>query len=92
MSNSGHPGFAVFETWDSTDQVSFWDSCPTHVWQARFYDFNVYSERKRIEKLNYMHENPMKRKLVTHPKEWPWSNWGFYAGATKVLVQIDAGK
>jgi len=61
-------------------------------WQARFYDFNVYSEVKRIEKLNYMHENPMKRKLVTHPKEWPWSNWGFYAGATKVLVQIDAGK
>ena len=61
-------------------------------WQARFYDFNVYSERKRIEKLNYMHENPLKRKLVTHPKEWPWSSWGFYAGATKVLVQIDAGK
>ncbi len=61
-------------------------------WQARFYDFNVYSEGKRIEKLNYMHENPLKRKLVTHPKEWPWSSWGFYAGAAKVLVQIDAGK
>jgi putative transposase len=61
-------------------------------WQARCYDFNVDSERKRIEKLNYMHENPLKRKLVRHPKEWPWSSWGCYAGATKVLVQIDAGK
>jgi len=61
-------------------------------WQARFHDFNVYSEGKRIEKLNYMHENPLKRKLVRHPKEWPWSSWGFYAGAAKVLVQIDAGK
>jgi REP-associated tyrosine transposase len=61
-------------------------------WQARFYDFKVYGEGKRIDKLNYMHQNPMKRKLVAHPKEWPWSSWGFYAGATKVLVQIDAGK
>jgi putative transposase len=24
---------------------------PNHVWQARFYDFNLYRERKRIEKL-----------------------------------------
>ncbi len=58
-------------------------------WQARFYDFNVYSEGKRIEKLNYMHANPMTRKLVKHPKDWPWSSWGFYARAGKILVPID---
>ena len=58
-------------------------------WQRRFYDFNVYSERKRIEKLNYMHANPMNRKLVKHPKDWPWSSWGFYTRVGKVLVQID---
>jgi len=58
-------------------------------WQARFYDFNVYSEQKRIEKLNYMHANPMNRKLVKHPKDWPWSSWGFYTRVGKVLVQID---
>ena len=40
-------------------------------WQARFYDFNVYSERKRVEKLNYMHANPIHRKLVKDPKDWP---------------------
>ena len=58
-------------------------------WQARFYDFNVYSERKRIEKLNYMHANPITRKLAAHPKDWPWSSWGFYARTGKVLVQMD---
>ena len=31
---------------------------PDPVWQKRFYDFNVWSERKRIEKLRYMHHNP----------------------------------
>jgi putative transposase len=58
-------------------------------WQARFYDFNVYSERKRVEKLNYMHANPIHRKLVKDPKDWPWSSWGFYARAGKVLIPID---
>jgi len=43
-------------------------------WQARFYDFNVYSRGKVKEKLNYMHSNPVVRKLVKHPKDWPWSS------------------
>jgi putative transposase len=58
-------------------------------WQARFYDFNVYSEKKRIEKLNYMHANPIHRMLVTDPKDWPWSSWRFYARAGRVLIPID---
>ena len=38
-------------------------------WQARFYDFNVYSSGKKSEKLNYMHANPVKRGLVKHPRD-----------------------
>jgi putative transposase len=49
-----------------------------HFWQKRFYDFNVYSERKRIEKLKYMHRNPVKRGLVGAPEEWQWSSFRFY--------------
>ena len=29
-------------------------------WQARYYDFNVFSEHKCIEKLRYMHDTPVK--------------------------------
>ena len=65
---------------------------PRAFWQARFYDFNVYSERKKIEKLNYMHANPVMRKLVGHPKDWPWSSWGFYARTGKVLISLDVEK
>ena len=39
-------------------------------WQRRYYDFNVYSERKLREKLDYMHQNPVKRRLVIHPRDW----------------------
>ena len=58
-------------------------------WQARFYDFNVYTRRKIKEKLDYMHANPVVRGLVEHPKDWPWSSWGFYWGGKSGLVGID---
>ena len=40
------------------------DAHDEHVWQKRFCDFNVWNERKRVEKLRYMHRNPVKRGLV----------------------------
>jgi len=58
-------------------------------WQSRFYDFNVWSHTKFVEKLQYMHMNPVKRKLVAHPKDWPWSSFLFYAKRESGLVRID---
>ncbi len=58
-------------------------------WQARFYDFNVYSQGKKREKLNYRHANPVIRGLVKHPKDWPWSSWGFHRGGAAGLVAIN---
>ena len=58
-------------------------------WQRRFYDFNVWSLKKRVEKLHYMHMNPVKRKLVAHPKDWPWSSFLFYAKSKQNLIRID---
>jgi hypothetical protein len=57
-------------------------------WQARFYDFNEYTNRKKREKLEYMHRNPLTRGLVNHPKDWPWSSWQFCAMAEPGLVGI----
>jgi putative transposase len=36
-------------------QAVLFDRAPQHIWQKRFYDFNVWTEHKRIEKLRYMH-------------------------------------
>jgi putative transposase len=58
-------------------------------WQARFYDFNVYSKGKKQEKLHYMHANPVIRRLVKHPKDWPWSSWSFYERGQAGLIRID---
>ena len=40
------------------------------IWQTRYYDFNVCTERKRVEKLRYLHRNPVKRGLVEAPELW----------------------
>ncbi|HXL20843.1 MAG TPA: transposase [Candidatus Dormibacteraeota bacterium] len=58
-------------------------------WQARFYDFNVYSRGKVKEKLNYMHANPVIRGLVKHPEDWPWSSWSEWMKGEKGLIEID---
>ena len=58
-------------------------------WQRRFYDFNVWSLKKRVEKLHYMHMNPLKRKLVEHPRDWPWSSFSFYSNPKQGLIRID---
>ncbi len=44
------------------------------VWQRRFYPFNVDSEKKRLEKLDDMHNYPVQRGLVSSPHPWPWSS------------------
>ncbi|MGC2672709.1 MAG: transposase, partial [Candidatus Acidiferrum sp.] len=58
-------------------------------WQRRFYDFNVWSDAKRKEKLHYMHSNPVTERLVKHPKEWPWSSFSSYANDEAGLIGID---
>ena len=50
-----------------------------HVWQRRFYDFVVRSEEKKIEKLRYIHRNPVKRGLALEPNQWAWSSFRWYA-------------
>jgi len=58
-------------------------------WQRRFYDFNVWSDAKRKEKLHYIHANPVMERLVKHPREWPWSSFSFYANDEPGLIGID---
>ena len=74
-------------------QLSLWDTeavAAAHVWQRRFYDFNVWSEHKRIEKLRYMHRNPVKRGLVSQPEQWRWSSYRQYAYGEAGPVRINA--
>src|SRR5690348_3417171 len=60
-----------------------------HVWQHRFYDFNVWSKDKRIEKLRYIHRNPVARGLVATPEQWVWSSFRWYAYGKEGPVRLN---
>jgi putative transposase len=49
------------------------------VWEPRYHDFNVFTQAKAIEKLRYMHRNPVKAGLVEEPDQWQWSSFRVYA-------------
>jgi putative transposase len=57
-------------------------------WQPRYYDFNVFTHNKRVEKLKYMHRNPVTRGLVTSPEDWPWSSYRHYLLNEPTAVSI----
>jgi putative transposase len=46
-----------------------------HVWENRYYDFNVFSSHKLVEKLEYIHMNPVTARLVNAPADWRWSSY-----------------
>ena len=66
----------------SPDQKQFW--------QRRYYDFNVSSPEKFIEKLQYIHRNPVKRGLVSHPENYRWSSFNHYATGEPGPIQIES--
>jgi len=74
----------------SSSQLELWAQADhPHVWQKRFYDVNAWSERKRVEKLRYMHRNPVKRGLVALPEQWPWHSFRAYAYGEQGRVRIN---
>jgi putative transposase len=59
-------------------------------WQQRYYDFNVWNHEKTVEKLKYMHRNPVCRGLVSKPEDWPWSSFRHYLTGEIGRVEIES--
>jgi putative transposase len=49
-------------------------------WQARYYDFNVWGERKFVAKLRY----------IERPEDWVWSSFRHYANGEVGMVEIES--
>ena len=59
-------------------------------WQARYYDLNVRDHEQFVEKLQYIHRNPVKRGLVGRPEDWKWSSFRHYSEGVDVGVEIES--
>lgn len=58
------------------------------IWQARYYAFNILSETVLNEKLEYMHNNPIKAGLAATAEDWPWSSARWYLLGKPVGVPL----
>jgi putative transposase len=65
------------------------ETAPPAFWHTRSYDFNVFSQKKIVEKLDYIHWNPVKRELVASPEQWRWSSYRYYALGEDGPVKIE---
>jgi REP element-mobilizing transposase RayT len=63
-----------------------------YVWQGRFKSKVITGERYILECINYIHNNPVRAKIVDSPGDYPWSSYGYYSPKkqTKVLLPIDS--
>ena len=59
-------------------------------WHYRYYDFNIWTKRKRIEKLRYIHRNPVTRGLVESPEDWEWSSFRHHLTGERGDVEIES--
>jgi putative transposase len=59
-------------------------------WQARYYDRNVRDYEEFKVKLRYLHQNPVKRGLVSKPEDWKWSSYRHYALREIGVVEIES--
>ncbi|ACL02651.1 protein of unknown function DUF1568 [Desulfatibacillum aliphaticivorans] len=58
------------------------------MWQPRYHSFEIYSKSKAIEKIKYMHRNPVKAGLVKRPEDWLHSSARWYTDKKPVGVSL----
>jgi putative transposase len=60
------------------------------LWQKRYYDFNVFTHSKFVEKLRYIHRNPVERGLVDTPEQWQWSSFRHWLTGEIGRIEIES--
>ena len=59
------------------------------LWQPSFYDFNIYSEKKFQQKLDYIHNNPVRAKIVEKPEDYKFSSFRNIFYNDHSIIKID---
>lgn len=60
------------------------------VWQAGFHPETLETEKFVLQKLEYMHNNPLRKGLIEKQEHWRYSSAGFYLNGSVGPLDIDA--
>ena len=65
--------------WLSKIRVHHGDSVEHPFWQpGRGHDRNILNGSTLLEMIDYIHQNPVRRRLTMQAREWKWSSAGWY--------------
>ena len=59
--------------------------------QPRFFDRALRTVREYVERVQYIHLNPVKAGLVDRPEDWPWSSVHDYTGGVNQVPAPPSG-
>ncbi|MFH1458108.1 MAG: transposase [Candidatus Omnitrophota bacterium] len=59
-----------------------------YVWQGRFKSNVIDSGEYILHCLEYIHNNPVRAKMVNHPEEYRWSSYRFYQEGINSLQEF----
>ena len=59
------------------------------VWQASFWEQDVYSAKYLRDRLVYLHRNPVRAGLVNKPEDYPYSSYRTYLTGEEWLIEVD---
>ena len=73
----------------------------TAIWQRRFWEHQIRNDRDFIDRVEYIHDNPVRHGLVAAPNDWQCSSFHRYVEAgmydrmwgssVKLLVENNVG-
>lgn len=61
--------------------------CSYQIWQEGFHPKQIRDENMMIQKLEYIHFNPVKRGYVDQPEDWRYSSARNYSGG-EILLEV----
>jgi putative transposase len=62
------------------------------VWQRRVLSVDLWSHKFILQKLSYVHLNPVRAGLCDHPAKWKWSSYNSYLPKSEAAIPIDPDK
>jgi len=63
-----------------------------HVWQKRYYETVLKDKKDLLNRIKYVHNNPIRQKLVENIKDYEFSSYRQYFGETREKMQIPIDK
>jgi len=59
------------------------------IWQEGFHPELIQNEKMLVQKINYIHQNIIKRGVVTEAEHWRYSSAAYFSGHPDTLMQMD---